>query len=174
MTDAIRIGVVGAGAIAQLAHLPVLAKMRGTELAAICDNDRPKARALADRFNVADVFTDIEDLLELDDLDAVVIATPNHLHEPHVLSALAAKRHVLCERPLSLSSRGVERILSAATKAGCMVSVANNHRYRTDVQALSRFIQGGELGKICLLYTSDAADERSSVDLGGRRIIKKK
>jgi predicted dehydrogenase len=148
MTDAIRIGVVGAGAIAQLAHLPVLGKMRGAELAAICDNDRPKARALADRFNVADVFTDIEDLLELDDLDAVVIATPNHLHEPHVLSALAAKRHVLCERPLSLSSRGVERILSAATKAGRIVSVANNHRYRTDVQALSRFIQGGELGKI--------------------------
>jgi len=148
MTDAIRIGVVGAGAIAQLAHLPVLAKMRGAQLAAICDNDRPKARALADRFNVADVFTDIEDLLELDDLDAVVIATPNHLHEPHVLSALAAKRHVLCERPLSLSSRGVERILSAATKAGRIVSVANNHRYRTDVQALARFIAGGELGKI--------------------------
>src|SRR5678815_5052619 len=148
MTDAIRIGVVGAGAIAQLAHLPVLAKMRGTELAAICDNDRPKARALADRFNVADVFTDIEDLLELDDLDAVVIATPNHLHEPHVLSALAAKRHVLCERPLSLSSRGVERILAAAARTGCIVTVANNHRYRTDVQTLSRFIEGGELGKL--------------------------
>src|SRR6476619_119744 len=148
MTDAIRIGVVGAGAIAQLAHLPVLAKMRGTELAAICDNDRPKARALADRFNVADVFTDIEDLLELDELDAVVIATPNHLHEPHVLSALAAKRHVLCERPLSLTSRGVERILTAATRADRMVAVANNHRYRTDVQTLSRFIGGGELGKI--------------------------
>jgi len=55
---------------------------------------------------------------------------------------------VLCERPLSLSSRGVERILSAATKAGRIVSVANNHRYRTDVQALARFIAGGELGKI--------------------------
>ena len=74
-----RIGVVGAGAIAQLAHLPVLAKMRGAQLVAICDNDRPKARALADRFGIPDVFTDIEDLLELDELDAVVIATPNHL-----------------------------------------------------------------------------------------------
>jgi predicted dehydrogenase len=148
MKSNVRIGVVGAGAIAQLAHLPVLAKMRGAELVAICDNDRPKARGLADRFGIADVFTDIEDLLELDELDAVVVATPNHLHEPHVLSALAAKRHVLCERPLSLSSRGVERILAAAARTGCIVTVANNHRYRTDVQTLSRFIGGGELGKI--------------------------
>ena len=148
MKDSVRLGVVGAGAIAQLAHLPVLSRMRGAELVAVCDNDRPKARALADRFSVPDVFTDIEDLLELDELDAVVIATPNHLHEPHVLSALAARRHVLCERPLALTSRGVERILSAASKADCTVSVANNHRYRTDVQALARFITGGELGKI--------------------------
>jgi len=147
MKDSIKIGVVGAGAIAQLAHIPVLAKMRGVELCAICDNDRPKARALGDRFNVPDVFNDIEDLLEVDELDAVVIATPNHLHEPHVLSALASKVHVLCERPLSLTSRGVERILTAATRADRTVTVANNHRYRTDVQTLSRFIQGGELGK---------------------------
>jgi predicted dehydrogenase len=148
MKDTVRIGVVGTGAIAQLAHLPVLAKMRGAELVAVCDNDRPKARSLADRFGVPDVFTDIEDLLELDELEAVVVATPNHLHEPHVLSALAAKRHVLCERPLSLTSRGVERIVAAAARADRTVTVGNNHRYRTDVQTLSRFIQGGELGKM--------------------------
>lgn len=148
MKDSVKIGLVGAGAIAQLAHLPVLTKMRGAELAAICDNDRAKARSLADRFGVEDAFNDIEDLLEVEDLDAVVVATPNHLHEPHVLSALAAKCHVLCERPLSLSARGVERILAAAERADRTVTVANNHRYRTDVQALSRFIQGGELGKI--------------------------
>jgi predicted dehydrogenase len=148
MTDTVRIGVVGAGAIAQLAHLPVLAKMRGAELVAICDNDRAKARSLADRFGIPNAFNDIEDLLELDELDAVVIATPNHLHEPHVLSALAGGRHVLCERPLSLTSRGVERILVAASRVERTVAVANNHRYRSDVQALSRFISGGELGKI--------------------------
>jgi predicted dehydrogenase len=148
MKDSTRIGIVGAGAIAQLAHLPVLAKMRGATLVAICDNDGPKARGLADRFGIPDVFTDIEDLLELDELDAVVIATPNHLHEPHVLSALAAKVHVLCERPLSLTSRGVERILAAASRAERTVTVANNHRYRTDVQTLSRFLAGGELGKL--------------------------
>jgi len=143
-----RVGVVGAGAIAQLAHLPLLSKLRGAQLVALCDNDRPKARALADRFDVPDVFTDIEDLLEFDELDAVVVATPNHLHEPHVLAALAAKVHVLCERPLSLSARGVERILAAANRVDRKVFVANNHRFRSDVQALDRFLRGGELGKL--------------------------
>jgi predicted dehydrogenase len=148
MSDATRVGIVGGGAIAQLAHLPVLSKMRGVDIVAIADNDRAKARALADRFTVSDTVTDIEDLLELDGLNAVVIATPNHLHEPHVLAALAAGVDVLCERPLALTSRGVERILSAADRFGRKVIVGNNHRFRTDVQALARFISGGELGKV--------------------------
>ena len=144
----VRIGVIGAGAIAQTAHLPVLSKMRGVELVAICDNDRVKARALADRFSVPDAFTDIEDLLENEEMDAVVVTTPNHLHEPHILSALASKLHVMCERPLALTSRGVERILSAATRAGRHVMVANNHRFRSDVQALDVFLRNGELGRV--------------------------
>jgi predicted dehydrogenase len=161
MKERVRIGVIGAGAIAQLAHLPVLSKMRSAELVAVCDNDRPKARALADRFGVPDTFTDIEDLLELDDLDAVVVATPNHLHEPHVLSALAAKVNVLCERPLALNSRGVERILAASQRAGKMVLVANNHRFRTDVQGLDRFVRGGELGKIAGIRAGDYRLQRA-------------
>ena len=148
MTEPVHIGVVGAGAIAQLAHLPVLGKMRGAKLVAVCDNDRPKARALADRFDIEDVYTDIEDLLEAEDLTAVVVATPNHLHEPHVLSAIAAGKDVLCERPLALTARGVERIVNAAARANRKVFVANNHRFRSDVQALAGFLRGGELGKL--------------------------
>jgi predicted dehydrogenase len=144
----LRIGVVGAGAIAQTAHLPVLSKMRGVELIALCDNDRPKARALADRFGVPDTYTDIEDLLEAGRLEAVVIATPNHLHEPHVLSAIAAGMDVLCERPMAMTARGAERILNAAARSGRKVLVANNHRFRSDVQALSGFLRGNELGKL--------------------------
>jgi len=147
-TGPLRVGVVGVGAIAQMAHLPVLHKLRGVQLAALCDNDRAKARALADRFGIADVVSDIEDLLELPELDAVVVATPNHLHEPHVLSVLAAGLHVMCERPLALSAKGVERILAAAARADRVVAVANNLRFRADVQALDRFLRGGELGKL--------------------------
>ena len=139
---------MGAGAIAQLAHLPVLSRIRGAQLVAICDNDGPKAGALAKRLGVPDIFTDIDELLDSDELDAVVIATPNHLHEPHVLRALKQKVHVLCERPLSLTSGGVKRILNAAAAADRKVVVGNNHRFRSDVQQLSRFLAGGELGRL--------------------------
>ena len=146
--SALRIGLVGVGAIAQLAHLPVLSRMRGVKVAALCDNDGPKAGAIAERFEVPDVFTDFEDLLDAGAIDAAVVATPNHLHEPHALAALKAGVHVLVERPLSLTARGVERILAAAGRADRKVHVAVNHRFRSDVQALDRFLRGGELGKL--------------------------
>src|ERR1700737_89005 len=118
MTDPVRIGVVGARALAQLTHLPVLSKMRGATLVAVCDNDRPKARSLADRCDIPDVYTDIGDLLEQKGVQAIGVATPNHLHEPHVLSAIAAGLDVLVERPVSLTAKGAERIVNAAQRAG--------------------------------------------------------
>lgn len=166
MSDRIGIAVVGAGAIAQIAHLPVLDKMKGVRLVALCDNDAGKARALADRFDVPNVVTDIEDLLEIADVDAVLVTTPNHLHEPHVLSALAARRHVLCERPLALTARGVERILAAAQRADRRVLVANNHRFRVDVQALTGFVRGGELGRLTGIRAGTYQPKRS---VGGWR-----
>lgn len=144
----IRFGVLGLGAIAQTAHLPVLAKMRGVEIAALCDNDAAKARGIAQRFGVKTWCTDIEDLLETPDLDAVVICSPNHAHEVHALSALKAGLHVLIERPFALNARGVERIVAAAEKADCIAMVANNHRFRHDAQTLDSFLRGGELGKL--------------------------
>lgn len=147
-TAPLRVAVLGLGAIAQTAHLPVLSKMRGAQLAALCDNDGAKARSLAQRFGVRDSCTDVEELLEMEDLDAVVITTPNHLHEVHVLSALRAKKHVMCERPLGIGARAVERIITAAEKAKKVVMVANNHRFRLDAQALDGFVRSGELGKV--------------------------
>ena len=144
----IRVGVLGLGAIAQTAHLPVLSRMRGVQIAALCDNDAPKARSLAQRFGVRDTCTDIEELLEIEGLDAVIVATPNHLHEIHVISALKAGLHVLSERPLALTTRGVERIVAASEKAERIVMVANNHRFRHDAQTLDAFLRGGELGKV--------------------------
>ena len=148
MKDGVRIAVVGTGAIAQLTHIPVLSKLRGAKLVELCDNDAAKARALADRFDVPDVFTDFEELLDSDELDAVIIATPNHLHEPHVLAALRKKLHVLCERPLSLTTRGIERCLAAAQKADRRLVVGHNHRFRADVQALDQFLRNAELGQV--------------------------
>ena len=165
----VRVGLIGAGAVPQTAHLPILSKMRGARLVALCDSDGPKTAALAQRFGVPDVFTDIEDMLELEQLDAVIVATPNHLHEPHVLAALRAKVHVLCGRPLALSVRGVERILSAAEKAGKVVQVDNHNRFRADTQTLDRFLHGGELGRLTGIRAGSFQRKRALGDWRYRR-----
>jgi predicted dehydrogenase len=148
MPDTIRVGIIGAGAITQVAHLPVLRKLKGATVVAICDTDLPKARALADRFQVPDAFSDIEELLEFEQLDAVAICTPNHLHEPHAVAALSAGLHVLVERPLALNAAGVQRCLKQAEKRGRHLMVGMSHRYRSDVQIVRSFIQSGELGRL--------------------------
>ena len=148
MNDPVRVGVIGAGAISQVAHLPVLRRLPGVEVAAICDNDGGKAQALAARFEVQDTYDDIEEVLRYATVDAVVICTPNHLHEIHVTSALAAGVHVLCERPLALNVAGVERVLQASEKYGKRVMVGMNHRFRSDVQAVRGFLAGGDIGAL--------------------------
>ncbi len=169
MKDGVRIAVVGTGAIAQLTHLPVLSRLRGTSLVALCDNDGAKASALADRFGVPDVYTDFEELLDSGELDAVVIATPNHLHEPHVLSALRKKVHVLCERPLALTCRGLDRCMAAAERADRVLAVGNNHRFRTDVQALNQFIRNGELGQVTSIRAGNLQVRRGAGGWRNRR-----
>ncbi len=148
MSDSVRVGVIGAGAIAQVAHLVVVSKLEGAEIVGICDPDVPKAQALARRFDVPDVYDDIEDLLRLSTLDAVVLCTPNHLHEVHVVTALSAGVPTLCERPLALSAAGVERVMKAQAAANVPLMVGMNLRYRPDVQAVRSFLVGGELGPL--------------------------
>lgn len=146
--ERLKVGIVGGGAITQVAHLPVLKKMRAVDIQAICDTDLPKARALANRFGVTDAFDDIEELLRYEALDAVVICSPNHLHESHILAALSAGLHVLVEKPLAMSATSVQRILRAVEKRDRVVMVGMNHRYRPDVQIVRSFVQSGELGVI--------------------------
>jgi predicted dehydrogenase len=165
----IRVGLIGCGAVPQTAHLPILSKMRGVKLVALCDNDGAKARSLAQRFGVPDVFEDIDDLLELEQMDAAIVATPNHAHEHHVLAALKAGVHVLCGRPLALTVRGVERILAAAEKAGRVVQVDNHNRFRADTQTLDRFLHGGELGKLSGIRAGAYHRKRERVDWRTRR-----
>lgn len=148
MSEPLKIGVVGGGGIAQVAHLPVLSKIKGVEVLGICDADVPKARAIAQRFRVKDAFDDIEELLRFEQLDAVVICTPNHLHEAHILAALSAGVHVLVEKPLALTPASVQRVARAAERRKKIVMAGMNHRYRPDVQAVRSFVQTGELGEI--------------------------
>ena len=148
MSDGARVAIVGAGAISQVAHLPALARMRELRVVGICDHDVPKARAVAARFQIPAVYDDIEELLAEAHPDAVAICTPNHLHEVHVGSALAAGAHVLCERPLALTAAGIERLRAAAQRADRVLAVGMNHRCRADVQAVRQFLKSGDLGSV--------------------------
>lgn len=157
MTERLRVAVVGAGAISQVAHLPVLSRRDDVQVVGLCDNDLGKARALANRFRVADVYDDIEDLLQHASPHVVAVCTPNHLHEIHVKIALSAGAHVLCERPLATSATGALAVSNAQRATGKVVLAGMNHRYRSDVQTIRSFIERGELGRIhairCGWYT---------------------
>jgi predicted dehydrogenase len=148
MADRIKLGIIGGGAITQIAHLPTLRKLKDVDVLGICDADMPKARALAERFQIPDAFDDIEELLAHEELDALLICTPNHLHEAHILAALSRGLHVFVEKPLTMSAASAQKIAKAAEKKNQIVMVGMNHRYRPDVQLVRNFIQSGELGPI--------------------------
>ena len=99
----VRCAVLGTGAIAQVAHLPILSRMRGVTLAGVFDADTAKARTLADRLGVPRVYRSAEEVWEDASIDAVVIATPSHLHEQQVRAGLEAGKYVFCEKPLAVT-----------------------------------------------------------------------
>src|ERR687889_287143 len=167
--ERLKVGIIGGGAITQVAHLPVLKKMRGVEIQAICDTDLPKARALSARFEVKDAFDDIEEMLRYEELDAVVICSPNHLHESHIQAALSANLHVLVEKPLAMSALSVQRVLKAVEKHNRILMVGMNHRYRPDVQIVRSFVQSGELGSIESVRGSWHVFRPSRAHLGWRQ-----
>ena len=148
MSERLRVGIVGAGAITQVAHLPVLKRLKQVEVVALCDPDVPKARALAERFGVPDTFDDIEDMVQHAELEALLVCSPNHLHESHVLAALSAGLHILVERPMAMNAGSAQKLARAAEKRGRVLMVGMNHRYRPDVQLVRSFVQSGELGQI--------------------------
>lgn len=148
MAERIRLGIVGAGAVTQIGHLPALKRLKEIQVVGICDNDRAKARALADRFAIPDAFGDIAELVEFEELDALLVCTPSHLHESHVLAGLSAKLHVFVERPLALSPGGAQKLIKAAQRADRTIMVGANHRYRPDIQQIRSCVQSGELGQL--------------------------
>jgi predicted dehydrogenase len=144
---AIRCAVLGTGAIAQVAHLPILSRTRGVTLAGLYDSDSAKARTLADRLGVPRVYESADEVWRDASLDAVVIATPSHLHAEQVRAGLEAGKFVFCEKPLAVTSEDAGRVL-ATPGAERRLMVGMNQRFRPDAQALRSFVSGGELGEV--------------------------
>jgi len=145
---AIRVGLIGSGAIAQVSHLPALSRIPEARVTAICDRDVAKAKRVASRYNVPRVTDTFEELVAMEEVDAVDICLPNHLHAPASIAALQAGKHVLCERPFSRGTKEAEQMVAAAREQGLVLMSGFNNRFREDTVVLKRFVEEGELGKI--------------------------
>ncbi len=142
------VALVGVGAAAQVNHIPALKKTEGVELLALVDRDPEKAARVAQKFGVPHSFGRIEQMLELDEIDAVHVCTPNYLHAPMAIASLESGKHVLCERPLARSADEAAAMVKAAKKADRVLMSAVQHRFRADAQLLRTFVAKGELGEI--------------------------
>ena len=143
----VRIGVVGAGAISQLMHLPILSERADVELSAVADLDEAKAKTIAGRLGIRRVLDD-DALVADEDIEGVVICAPSFLHESIAVACMEAGKHVLVERPLALSAGGVRHLLEVAEATGNGVVLGMSHRYQPNVRAVRSVIADGSLGEI--------------------------
>ncbi len=149
--DKIKLVLVGCGNVGQVVHLPILQRMTDVELVAIVDPDRRKARAVADRSGIPNIYTSIEDFLASSvatDVQAVDICSSTDAHRPLAIAALAAGKDVLVEKPIARTAKEARDMVEAATKYGRKLMVGMNNRFRPDTMILKTFIDNKELGDI--------------------------
>jgi len=146
-TDKLRIGIVGMGGIGET-HIKAYRQLSDVEVVAIADPAEVRLNQMATTYNVANKYTDFHDLIARDDIDAISVGTPNHLHAPVAIAALESGKHVLSEKPLARSGAEAETMVRAAINAGRVLQVAFNHRQRGDVQTLKKYVDAGGLGRI--------------------------
>jgi predicted dehydrogenase len=146
--DPVRIGLVGAGAIAQITHLPTYESLEGVKVVALCDPQKVKGTELASRHGIPHVYTNHEELVSRDDIDAVDICTPTAYHAPIALDALSSGKHVLVEKPIATLSADARRMTEAARSAGRLLMVASTARFRHDSLTLRTFLEKDELGQL--------------------------
>ncbi len=140
----LRAGLVGYGFAGQTFHAPVLSAVAGLELAAVASSQPGKVHA---DWPGVDVVPDVEALLRRNDIDLVVIATPNAQHHPLAKTALAAGKHVIVDKPFTLDATQARELAALSEQSGRLLSVYQNRRYDSDFLTLRDLLAGGELGR---------------------------
>ncbi len=147
MSDIRTVAVVGCGIgeehIAR-GYLPNADRLR---VLAICDLNEQKLTEVGDQFDVERRTTRFEDLLVMDDLDVIDICTPPGLHFEQIMAALAAGKHVICEKPLVGSLKLLDEVIRAETKARGMLMPVFQYRFGNGVEQVRRIIDSGLAGK---------------------------
>lgn len=153
MNESLSVGIVGCGAHAQIAHLPFLTKHPRCKVLAVCDADIRKTDHLSSKYNIPHRYQDIQEMLDNDEIEALIVTAPNLFHGAMTISALKYGKHVFCENPLALTRTEAQEIIDAANSTGRKCALTMNNRLRQDVATLREFIQGGELGDVYYVKT---------------------
>lgn len=148
MDNKIKIGLVGAGAVAQIGYLPVITEREDLVLEAVSESNSKKVEIISKMYKIKKVFVDYEKMLQDSEIDVVIIATPNYLHTPMAISAIEYGKNVLCEMPLGLDAEEVKRLGNVIDSSGLILMPSFNGRFRPDVEILKGLVFGGELGKL--------------------------
>lgn len=142
-------GVIGAGGIAARRTIPEgLAASDRCALAAVMDSDAGRAQAVAGKFGVPHWYTDVDRLLAHPGLQAVYIATPNHLHKEQAVAAARAGKHVLVEKPMALTLADAEAMIEACRQNGVRLMVGYMMRFHAHHRRLKQMIDAGDLGQV--------------------------
>lgn len=148
--DQVRIGIVGVGNIAPLNVAGYLEHER-CDVVALCDSREDKARQMAREWNVPKVYSDVGELLADDEIDAVEILTPTHLHRDHVLAAIAAGKHVSCQKPIANTVADGIEMTEAARRAGVVFRISECYFHYPPLAKARELIRSGVIGQPTML-----------------------
>lgn len=146
MAAKIKAGVIGAG-IGKF-HIQGFQAHKQSEVVAICDLNKAAAEKVAADFGIPAVYDDYKQMVKELDLDAVSVCVPNALHQSVAVDCLKAGVNVLCEKPLARTAAEGQKMVDAAAKAGKLLMIQFNNRYRPEAALLKQYVEGGELGDV--------------------------
>jgi predicted dehydrogenase len=161
--------IVGCGGITLQNHLPGLALCPETRLSALCDSNPAIVERARQQTGVKATSEDYREVVGRDDVDAVIVATPNRTHKEIVLAAIAAGKHVLCEKPLALNAADAAAMAAAANAANVRHMTAFTYRFVPAMRYLAHLTQRGDLGEL-YHYRSCRLQDWGTRDLGWRQI----
>lgn len=151
MTE-LRIAVVGAGMMGADHVTRITERIVGARVGAIVEPDQARGKAAAEHAPGAQSFTNIEDAIAAEAMDAVLIATPGQFHEPVLIPALAAGLPILCEKPLTMSAEASLRVVEAEVSGGKqLIQVGFMRRFDQGYMDLRELIAGGTAGELLAL-----------------------
>lgn len=144
----VRVALIGLGGVCSSVHYPGLSRIPGVEITALCDVDREQLALRAEEWGVESCHAGLDDLASAADVDAAVIATPNHQHRQLIEVALGAGFHVLCEKPLGMDLAEAVAIYRHAAASGRRHMTAFTYRFVPAMAYLKSLVEAGELGRI--------------------------